>query len=42
MSSVLNTGTGFSYYPNVHLGATSWHLIAALKGNPYRLRGGRN
>ena len=28
-SSVLNTGTGFSYYPNVHLAATSWYLIAA-------------
>ena len=36
-SSVLNTGTGFSYYPNVHLAATSWYLIAASAGNPYRL-----
>jgi hypothetical protein len=36
-SSVLNTGTGFSYYPNVHLGATSWYLLAAAAGNPYRL-----
>ena len=35
-SSVLNTGTGFSYYPNLHLGATAWYLIAASKGNPYR------
>ena len=41
-SSVLNTGTGFSYYPNVHLAATSWHLIAVSKGNPYHLRRGRN
>ncbi len=36
-SSVLNTGTGFSYYPNVHLGATSWYLLAASAGNPYQL-----
>jgi len=36
-SSVLNSGTGFSYYPNVHLAATSWYLIAASAGNPYRL-----
>jgi hypothetical protein len=36
-SSILNTGTGFSYFPNVHLAATSWYLIAAAAGNPYRL-----
>jgi hypothetical protein len=36
-SSVLNSGTGFSYYPNLHLAATSWYLIAASAGNPYRL-----
>jgi hypothetical protein len=36
-SSILNTGTGFSYYPNVHLAATSWYLIAASMGNPYQL-----
>jgi len=41
-SSVLNSGTGFSYYPNVHLASTAWHLIAAAKGNPYHLRGRRN
>jgi hypothetical protein len=35
-SSVLNTGTGFSYYPNVHLAATSWYAIASLAVNPYR------
>lgn len=39
-SNVLNTGTGFSYYPNVHLAATSWYLIAASSGNPYRLSAG--
>ena len=36
-SSVLNTGTGFSYYPNMHLAATTWYLIAAAAGNPYQL-----
>jgi hypothetical protein len=36
-SNILNTGTGFSYYPNVHLAATSWYLIAASSGNPYQL-----
>lgn len=36
-SSVLNSGTGFSYYPNLHIAATSWSLIAAQAGNPYRL-----
>ena len=35
-SSVLNTGTGFSYFPNIHLAATGWYLIAAHGGNPYR------
>ena len=41
-SSVLNTGTGFSYFPNVHLAGTAWHLIAMMGRNPYRLRRGRN
>lgn len=41
-SSVLNTGTGFSFFPNVHLAATSWHLIATLKRNPYQLPRSRN
>ena len=36
-SNILNTGTGFSYYPNVHLAATSWYLIAASSDNPYQL-----
>jgi len=34
---VLNTGFGFSYFPVLHVGATSWHLIAALAGTPYQL-----
>ena len=36
-SSTLNTGIGFSYFPVLHIGATSWYLIAAPGGNPYQL-----
>ena len=36
-SGVLNSGFGFSYFPVLHVGATSWYLIAALVGNPYQL-----
>ena len=36
-TSPLNTGFGFSYVPNLHVGATSWSLIAAGRGNPYQL-----
>lgn len=36
-SSVLNGGFGSSYYPDLHIGATSWYLIAAQFGNPFRL-----
>ena len=36
-TSPLNTGFGFSYVPNLHVGATSWALIAAGRGNPYQL-----
>ncbi len=39
-TSVLNTGFGFSYFPNLHIGATSWYLIAEQSGNPYQLRNG--
>jgi hypothetical protein len=35
-SSVLNTGFGFSYFPNLHIGATSWYCMAAQAGNPFR------
>jgi hypothetical protein len=37
-SSVVNTGFGFSFYPNLHLAATSWFLIAGQSGNPFQLR----
>jgi uncharacterized protein YyaL (SSP411 family) len=36
-SSVLNGGFGSSYYPNLHIGATGWCLIAAQLGNPFQL-----
>jgi hypothetical protein len=36
-SSVLNGGFGSSYYPNLHIGATGWSVIAAQIANPFRL-----
>ena len=36
-SDPLNTGFGFSYFPVLHIGATSWFLIGAQSGNPYHL-----
>ena len=35
-SSPLDTGFGFGYFPNLHVGATSWFVMASLKANPYR------
>ncbi len=35
-SSPLHTGFGFGYYPNLHLGATSWLVFAGTGVNPYR------
>jgi len=35
-SSELNTGFGFSYKPNLHIGATGWYAIAGLGGNPFQ------
>lgn len=40
-SSVLDTGFGFSYFPNLHIGATAWYCIAAQGGNPFVLPRGR-
>lgn len=34
-SSPLQTGFGFGYYPNLHVGATSWFVFAATGVNPY-------
>ena len=33
----LNTGFGFSDKPFKHIGATSWYVIAAQSGNPFKL-----
>ena len=40
-TSPLNTGFGFGYYPDLHIGATSWFVFAALDVNPYRFLRGR-
>ena len=34
-SSPLQTGFGFGYYPNLHVGATSWFVFAGTGVNPY-------
>ncbi len=36
-SSAFDTGFGFGYFQNQHVGATSWFLMAALGVNPYRV-----
>jgi hypothetical protein len=36
-SSLMDTGFGFSYLPNLHIGATGWYVIAGLSGNPFQL-----
>jgi len=33
----MDTGFGYGYFPNLHIGATGWFLIAAQGGNPFRL-----
>jgi hypothetical protein len=35
-SSPLDTGFGFDYFPNLHIGATSWYAIAAQQVNPFQ------
>ena len=35
-SSPLDTGFGFDYSQNLHVGATSWFLLAAMRSNPVR------
>ena len=34
-SSRMHTGFGFGYYPNLHVGATSWFVFAGSGVNPY-------
>ena len=36
-TSPMDTGFGYGYFPNLHIGATGWFLIAAQGGNPFRL-----
>ena len=36
-TSQLDTGFGYNYYPNLHVGATGWYVLAALGGNPFQL-----
>jgi hypothetical protein len=36
-TSPLDTGFGFSYFPNLHIGATGWYVIAGQGGNPFQL-----
>jgi hypothetical protein len=35
-SSPMNTGFGFGYYQHLHVGATSWYVMAGTDSNPYR------
>lgn len=37
-SSPFDTGFGFDYFPHLHIGATSWYLIAAQQVNPYTVK----
>lgn len=36
-TSPMDTGFGYGYFPNLHIGATGWYLIATHAGNPFRL-----
>ncbi len=40
-SSTIDTGYGFSYFPQLHVGATAWYLMASQRGNPMQLLKGR-
>jgi len=33
----LDTGFGFDYFPDLHIGATGWYAIALLAANPFQL-----
>jgi hypothetical protein len=33
-TSILNTGFGFNYFPFLHIGATSWYVMAGQAANP--------
>jgi hypothetical protein len=36
-SSPLDTGYGFGYFPNQHVGTTAWFVLAAVGANPFAL-----
>jgi hypothetical protein len=36
-SSQLDTGFGYDYFPNLHIGATGWYALALLAANPFQL-----
>ena len=36
-TSLMDTGFGYAYTPNKHIGATGWFLIALQGGNPFQL-----
>lgn len=36
-SSAFDTGFGYGYFQRQHVGATSWFIIAALRGNPFQI-----
>jgi hypothetical protein len=33
----LDTGFGYDYFPNLHIGATGWYVLALLAANPFML-----
>jgi hypothetical protein len=33
-TSILNTGFGFNFFPFLHIGATSWYVMAGQGANP--------
>ena len=33
----LDTGFGYGYYPDLHIGATGWYVMAAQAANPKRM-----
>ena len=36
-TSLMDTGFGYTYAPELHIGATGWYLLGALAANPFRL-----
>src|SRR5262249_25692567 len=36
-TSILNTGFGFNYCPYLHIGASSWYVMAGQAANPLQV-----